>query len=136
MSSAKWLPVLAGLLVVGVAGCSKSGTVFGGGNTNRSVKFVRVSEQIEVVNVPRLVKRGNATYFDVILRNNDEKRKAWDLEYSFKFYNADGKEVPSATRGWRGLTIGRGENKTIGGCCLISGAETALCIIRKWNRKN
>jgi len=135
MRSARWLPVLvAGLAVA--AGCSKSGTVFGSGSANRSVKYVRIPRTIEVVNIPRLNKRGNATYFDVILRNNDPKKKVWNLEYRFTFYDADGRELPSATKGWRPLALDRGEPKTIGGCCLVSGAETALCTIRKWDRRN
>jgi hypothetical protein len=138
MKSLKWLPILGALIMIGLTGCSgtQSGTTFGSGNANRSVKRIRVSSKVEVINLPKLNKRGNATYYDVVLRNNDLKRKQWELEYMFQFFDADGRELPSATKGWRQLTIGRGETKTIGGCCLISGAETALCTLRRWRRKN
>jgi hypothetical protein len=134
MRSTGWLPLLACLLLA--AGCSRSGTVFGGGNLNRSVRYIRVPKQVEVVNVPRLQKRGNATYFDVILRNNDPRRKVWKLEYKFTFYDAGGRVLPSATKGWRPLALGRGEPKTIGGCCMIQGAESATCTLRRWDPRN
>jgi hypothetical protein len=136
MKSLKWLAVLGAVGLVAAAGCSKSGTVFGGGKLERSVKYVRVSTRIEVVNVPKLTKRGTMTNFDVVLRNNDLKRKQWELEYKFQFFDVNGRELPGATKGWRQVTIGRGETVTIGGSCLIEGAENALCTLRKWNRKN
>lgn len=136
MSKLKWVAVPAALAALALAGCTKSGTVFGGGKLNRSVKYVRVSRKIEMVNAPELTRRGTSTYFDVQLRNNDLKRKQWELEYIFQFFDASGRTLPSATKGWRQLTIGRGELKQITGCCLISGAETATVTLRKWSRKH
>lgn len=135
MRSLKWLP-LVGLAGLALAGCTKSGVVLGGGTLGHSVQYVRVSRKIEPVNAFKLVKRGAATCYEVQLRNNDLKRKQWEMEYRFQFFDADGRELASATQGWRPLTIGRGELKTISGSCLVPGAEKATVILRKWDRKN
>jgi hypothetical protein len=136
MGICKWLPAAAALVLAGASGCARSGTVVGGGELNRSVRFIGVPAQVEVLNVPDLVKRGAVTYVDVTLRNNDAKLKQWALEYSFQFFDLDGRELASAVKGWQPLTIGRGETKTIGGSCLLEGAATATLTIRKWDRKN
>jgi len=135
MRMLRWLPVLALLAVAGSAGCTKTGTAFGGGKLNRSVRLVRVPRSLEVVNVPPLRKTGQSTFAQVQIRNRSTRRKMWQFEYKYKFYDQDGRELPSATKGWRPATIGRGETATIAGACMVPGAETAVVTFRNWHPK-
>jgi hypothetical protein len=136
MRISKWLLAASALGLAGVAGCATSGVVVGGGELNRSVRYIGLPAKVEVISAPELVKRGITSYVDVTLRNNDEKLKQWELEYRFQFFDYDGRELPAMVKGWQPLVIGRGETKTIGGSCMLEGASTSTLTIRRWNRRD
>ena len=137
----RWVAVSAALAALALAGCggggggrsrSWSGTRLGRGELGRAVRISGLPRGVEVVNRVELNKRGNSTYVDVQLRNNERKGNLWQMEYSFQFFDGDGFELPALPQGVRIVRIERGGDQTVTGSCYQPGAVAARMTIRRW----
>ncbi len=138
MGKLSWVAVSAALAALALAGCgggrsrSWRGTRLGKGELGRAVSISGLPRGVAVVNRVELNKRGNSTYVDVQLRNNERKGNLWQMEYSFQFFDGDGFELPALPSGSRIVRIVRGEDQTVTGSCYQPGAVAARMTIRRW----
>ena len=138
MGKLSWVAIPAALAALALAGCgggssrSWSGTRIGRGELGRAVRIGGLPRRVEVINQIELNKRGNSTYVDVQLRNNERKGNLWQMEYSFRFFDGDGFELPALPQGLRIVRIVRGGDETVTGSCYQPGAVAARMTIRRW----
>ena len=137
MTNWRFLAVLGLLACVAAAGCSQTGTVIAQGPMVQSVQFIGVPGALTVVQqTGEKDADGNLKRVQAQIRNQSNSSKAWQLEYKVQFFNADGREVTSTSKGWIMLAIGRGELVSLNGSTTQTGAVRATITVREYDPKN
>jgi uncharacterized protein YcfL len=119
---------------VALAGCRQTKTVMAQGPMVQSVQLIGVPGDLAVVQqTAEKDEAGNVKRVQAQIRNESNKKKAWQLEYKVQFFNAEGREVTTTAKGWVMLAIGRGELASLNGSTTQAGAVRATITVREFN---
>jgi len=132
MAKSRRIAVLGLLAALAAAGCRQTGTFYCQGQMESSVRFIAVPTSLEVVK-PFVDhdKDSHVTRIQAQVRNNSTSEGYKNLEYTVKFFNADGREVPSTAKGWLPLVISRGDMVSLSGATTAGDAVRATITVRE-----